>query len=385
MVKGRKPLKGEACCPGNRRRSETGHGAVARLFALLGILLVVLSAGCGSVGLTVTTVGAPASSATAAPSPGAEATSFTGTAAADDKATVSVVYGASLLQVMEEKIGPAFAKASGNGYQGEGKGAVALANLILDRQRDPDVFITPDAEVNSRLMGDKNGNLVRWYISFAGTELVMGYNPKSRFAADLERARNGELPWYEVVQTPGLRIGRPDPELAPLGYRVLFAFSLAEKKYGLTGFRKAVLGDDANPSQVFPAEELTARLETGQFDVVFFYRTNATPHSIPYIALPPEVNQSDPSLALLYATQTYTSPKKGTVSRGSPIIYTATVLEGAPHPAGGLEFVEFLLSAEGQKLLLEFGATPVGVLSGGEAVAIPPGLRTRVEGALPDS
>ena len=133
-------------------------------------------------------------------------------------------------------------------------------------------------------MGEKNGDLVRWYVTFAGTEVVIGYNPQSRFAADLERARLGEIPWYQVLQTPGLRIGRPDPELAPLGYRVLFAMSLAEGLYGVPGLRAQVLGPDQNEEQIFPAEELAARLEAGQLDVAFLYRATVVPIGLPYIA-----------------------------------------------------------------------------------------------------
>ena len=294
-----------------------------------------------------------------------------------------VLYGASLVQVLEQKLGPAFQKATGFGFQGEGMGAVAAANLMLGKQRTPDVFITPDADVNSRLMGEKNGDLVRWYVTFSSTEVVIGYNPKSRFAADLDRARLGEIPWYQVLQTPGLRIGRPDPELAPLGYRVLFALSLAEGFYGVGGLRAQILGPDQNEDQIFPAEELAARLEAGQLDVAFLYRASVVPLGISYIVLPPEVNQGQPALATLYATQSYRSEKKGVTYKGSPIVYTATVPVNAKHPAAGQAFVLFLLGEEGQTILHAAGIGVAGVLSGGDASSIPAEIRAVVQGALP--
>ena len=317
-----------------------------------------------------------------------------GTIAAPDAATtaisepkktemVEVLYGASLVQVLEQKMGPAFQKATGFGFQGEGMGAVAAANLMLEKQRTPDVFITPDADVNGRLMGEKNGDLVRWYVTFASTEVVIGYNPKSRFAADLDRARLGEIPWYQVLQTPGLRIGRPDPELAPLGYRVLFALSLAEGFYGVSGLRTQVLVKDQNEDQIFPAEELAARLDAGQLDVAFLYLASVVPLGIPYIALPPEVNQGRPSLATLYATQSYRSEKKGVTYKGSPIVYTATVPVNAKHPAAGQAFVLFLLGAEGQTILKEAGIGAAEVLSGGDASALPDTVKALVRGAIP--
>ena len=67
----------------------------------------------------------------------------TATSQSEKKETADVLYGASLVQVFEQKLGPAFEKATGFGFQGEGKGAVAAANLMLEKQRTPDVFITP--------------------------------------------------------------------------------------------------------------------------------------------------------------------------------------------------------------------------------------------------
>jgi molybdate/tungstate transport system substrate-binding protein len=296
--------------------------------------------------------------------------------------TVEVLYGASLVQVMEEKLGPAFSAATGSGFQGEGKGSVAAANLMLEGQRSPDVFITPDAEVNRRLMGAANKDLVRWFVTFAGTELVMAYNPKSRFAADLERAATGGARWYEVIDAPGVKIGRADPELAPLGYRTLFAFSLAEAYYGVAGLRTRILGQDANTDQIFPAEELVARLEAGQLDVAFVYRASVEPVGLPYVTLPAEVNQGDSGMAARYATQSYTSAKKGVTYTGAPIVYTATVLTTASHPAAAISFVLFLLSDEGRALLSQAGLGSVEARSGGDADAMPAEIRALVRGEL---
>ena len=335
------------------------------VWVLLILLAFVTAGGCGG---------------GATPAPDAAATA---TSQPEKAETADVLYGASLVQVLEQKMGPAFQKAAGFGFQGEGMGSVAAANLMLGKQRTPDVFITPDADVNNRLMGEKNGDLVRWYVSFASTEVVIGYNPKSRFAADLDRARLGEIPWYQVLQTPGLRIGRPDPELAPLGYRVLFALSLAESFYGVSGLRTQVLVTDQNEDQIFPAEELAARLEAGQLDVAFLYRASVVPLGIPYIVLPPEVNQGQPSLAASYATQSYRSEKKGVTYKGSPIVYTATVPVNAKHQAAGQAFVLFLLGTEGQAILKEAGIGAAEVLSGGDASALPDTVKPLVRGAIP--
>ena len=55
--------------------------------------------------------------------------------------------------------------------------------------------------------------------------MVIGYNPTSKFATDLQAASNGSKPWYQVLEEPGLRLGRTDPALDPKGVRTLRIFS----------------------------------------------------------------------------------------------------------------------------------------------------------------
>src|SRR5262249_41760076 len=95
--------------------------------------------------------------------------------------TVSVLYAGSLVDVMEQGIGPAFAKATGYGYQGFGAGSKAVAAQIKGKLRKGDVFISAAPSVNRTLMGASNGDWVDWYGAFATSPLVIGYSPSSRF------------------------------------------------------------------------------------------------------------------------------------------------------------------------------------------------------------
>ena len=136
---------------------------------------------------------------------------------------------------MEMDVGPAFSRATGYKYLGEAKGSLLSANLIKEKLRTPDVFISADPKVNQRLMGNENGDLVRWYATIFGNEMVLGYNPNSRFAAELKQVGTNDTRLYEILQEKGFRLGRGDPELEPKGYRTLFLFDLAERHYQLTG------------------------------------------------------------------------------------------------------------------------------------------------------
>ena len=152
--------------------------------------------------------------------------------ASPEDRTVSVLYAGSLAAVMENGVGPAFVKATGYGYQGEAQGSLGAAQMIRGRLRTPDVFISSDPAVNeSVLMGPQNGSMVKWFMVLASSQLVVGYNPRSKFAAKFEAAEANRIPWYEVLQTPGVRFGRGDPDIDPKGYRTLFMFGLAGQHY----------------------------------------------------------------------------------------------------------------------------------------------------------
>src|SRR5579863_7972162 len=98
--------------------------------------------------------------------------------------TVNVLYAGSLVNLMEHGIGPAFEKSTGETFHGFAGGSNGLANQIKGKLRQGDVFISASPRVDSNLMGPANGSWVSWYVSFAESPLMIGYNAASRFAAD---------------------------------------------------------------------------------------------------------------------------------------------------------------------------------------------------------
>src|ERR1700680_3938686 len=192
------------------------------------LLLGVLLAACGG----TTTTG---STATAAP-----------------KSKVSVAYAASLVNLMEKKVGPAFTQSTGYPYVGEGKGSSALANEIKGKLTFPDIFISASPAVNTTLMGATNGNYVSWYAPFCHSSLFIGYSSTSKFAADFQAVASGSKSWYSVLEQPGIRIGRTDPALDPKGVRTIIMTELAQTYYNQPGLSTKILGATNNSSQIFP-------------------------------------------------------------------------------------------------------------------------------------
>src|SRR5271165_2935281 len=303
---------------------------------------------------------------------------FSAASIAAEEAQVSVLYAGSLGNLMEMDVGPAFSRVTGYKYQGEAKGSLLSANLIKERLRTPDVFISADPKVNQRLMGNENGNLVRWYATIFGNEMVLGYNPDSRFAAELKKVGTNDTRLYEILQENGFRLGRGDPELEPKGYRTLFLFNLAEKLYQQPGLAERILN---NPEQrIFPEEQLVARLEAGQLDAGIFYRNEVAEHSLPFIGFPRELNLSDPDLDLQYGAATYVSPQ-GTKYAGSAIVYSITIPENARNRDGAVALVSFILSQEGRKIVEKHALRLIQPLVSGEVDAVPPTLQTALKKA----
>ncbi len=291
---------------------------------------------------------------------------------------VHVMYAGSLTRFFEKKLGPAFEAATGFTFQGEGKGSVAIANLIKGKAKTPDVFISADPTVDASLQGESNGNYVSWWAPFARTEMVIGWSPKSKFRKDFEEAQAGKRAWESVLEQPGIRLGRTDPELDPKGYRALFLFQLDEQRTGEHGEAQRILGPPNNPAQIFPEEQLVARLQIGELDAGIFYLIEAIEAELPHLRLPAAVNQGDPAQSSNYARATYTN-KKGVTFKGSSILYTTTIPSTVRRPRGAESFVQYLLGKTGQNILSSAGLLPVAPVLEGDPSALPSTLKPYVQ------
>lgn len=296
------------------------------------------------------------------------------------KGTVNVAYAGSLVNLMEHKLGPAFQQATGYTYQGKGAGSTALANQIKSKLIAPDVFISASAGAYQPLEGAANGNLVSWYMSFAATQMVIGYSPKSQFATQLQAAADGSVSWYSVLETAGLRLGRTDPALDPKGVNTIYTMQLAETYYTQPGLAKKLLGANDNPAQIFPEEELVARLTSGQLDAGFFYLNEVKDAGLPYITLPAQINLGDPSQKATYAQAHYTDAK-GNTTTGKPILYSITIPATAKNQAGAVAFVQYLLGSSGKNILTADGIQPIAITVSGDAAKVPSGLSQYAQGS----
>jgi molybdate/tungstate transport system substrate-binding protein len=236
---------------------------------------------------------------------------------------VDVLYAGSLLDLMQQQIGPAFQRATGYTVSGFSAGSTALASEIKGQTQQGDVFVSASPAVNTTLEGSANGDWVSWYAEFAASPLVLGYNPNSRFAHDLVTE-----PWYEVVDQPGFLLGRTDPTTDPKGVLAVDALDQAAAKYSVP----ALTALATSASNVFPETTLVGRLQAGQLDAGFFYGVEAA------------------------AAHLHTVDLVGTSLAGQ---YTVTILNRSAHRAAARAFLQFLLGKGGQRILRANGVEPI--------------------------
>lgn len=309
------------------------------------------------------------------------------------KGKVFVMYAASLIKTFEQTLGlgPSYEKKTGYTYSGEGRGSVQIANMILDGQRRPDVFVSAGTIPIMKLMMNNNNNadggignqqlnqpLAQWLVKFASAEMVIAYSPTSHFHLDLDKAKKGLIPWYRALSQPGFKFGRTDPELDPKGYYMVIAAKLANTYYNDKNIKQSILGQDRNPRQIFPEETLATTLETGQLDAIAAYKHEAIAKGLPYITLPSQINLGNPTFSDFYKKASYTSSTGKTVY-GEPIYFSVTIPEATvSNLAGAVSFVTFLVSSDGQRILQSQGLDYIKPIAEGKQDKIPIAIKNMI-------
>lgn len=261
----------------------------------------------------------------------------------DRPAELDVAYAGSMGAVMEGRVRAALA-ALGIDFHGRAQGATALARLIAAGTLRPDVFISATAEPLDIVAA--RGQVANM-APIAHTSMVIAYPSSSRFAAAWKRQ-----PWWQVLQQPGLRLGRSDPRTDPQGRNFIFVCRLAERYYRQPELAHRLLGNEINAAQIFSEASLTARLQTGQLDAAPAYRFQPAPFRLDWVDLPDAINLGSPP------AYPVTLSLEGTTYKPEPLDFLAAVLKGAPHPAAAHRFAQWLQGPEAQKILRDAGYGP---------------------------
>lgn len=231
-------------------------------------------------------------------------------------------------------------------FRMEAAGSLETIRKITELGKQADIVASADERLIQEYLIPDHAS---WSLAFAGNEMVIAQGHHSKRSDEISVDN-----WSEVLLEPGIAIGRSNPDLDPCGYRTVLLLQLAEKYYDKPGLTQEVL--EVSTMNVRPKEtDLIALLQTGHLDFIFTYRSIAVQHNLNYVALPDEINLSDPAFDMSYkqATTQIKGRKPGdlaTVS-GEAVIYGLTIPNNAPNKIIAERFVAFILSKSGQNIL----------------------------------
>jgi molybdate/tungstate transport system substrate-binding protein len=259
--------------------------------------------------------------------------------------TVVLYVAASLTRAMQPLV-DSLSKI-GITVQRESGASLEQARKITELGRIPDVIVLADYEVFPELLMPKD---VRWYADFARNRMVIAYTARSKYAAGLDSSS-----WTRILTRPDVEVGRTDPAIAPVGYRTVLMFELAEREHHDAGLAARLLAN-APPRDMRPdASQLAALLESGELDYIYDYESVAVAHGFRYVTLSRDIDLSDPTRAAAYAAVSMRIPSArpgdSITVTGQPIVYAMSIPVHAPHPAAAARFASLLLSARGRAWL----------------------------------
>jgi molybdate/tungstate transport system substrate-binding protein len=236
----------------------------------------------------------------------------------------------------------------------EPSGSLVCARKVTELKKECDIIASADYLVIDKLLIP---DYASWNIRFATNEIVIAYSDKSRYSS-LINADN----WMDILSKDDVVYARSDPDSDPCGYRTVITFKLAEKYYNKPGLTERMLAKDIDfirPKEV----DLIALIESNSIDYMFQYKSVAIQHGLKFIALPDDINLSDPAKEEIYnsVSMDVTGDKPGTKIKvnGDYINYSITILNNAPHKDAAIDFLCFMLSDEGMDIFRKNGQDPI--------------------------
>ena len=197
-----------------------------------------------------------------------------------------LIYVAASLTKPIQPVLDAYAARTGTVILRESGASLEHARKITELHRVPDLLLLADVEVISQLLVPKYAT---WYAEFARNRMVVAYTDRSKRAREITPDN-----WTKILQENDVEIGRTDPNLAPVGYRTLIMFDLAERYYKQPGLAASLL-QHAPERNIRPnAAELAALLAAGELDYIYDYQSVAESNGFRFIALPDAINLGDP-------------------------------------------------------------------------------------------
>lgn len=277
----------------------------------------------------------------------------------DLKGSITVLQASSLTELFKQAKHEFEAEHPGVKVLIEPGASMTLIRKVSDLQKEADVIAVADGNLIPKFLVPRH---VEEYTDFLTENIALIAGEDAKFG-DMITGGN----WPEVLLKEGVEYGVSNPDIAPVGYRTMMVWKLAEKHYkspGLYGkLRENLPRKNIRPNAV----ALLTLLKSGELDYVFDYGSLAKQHGLKVIPLPPQINLSDPAWETNYSTVSIDIPgeKPGEtkVIKGAPIVYGIAVLKSAPNRPAAQAFIDFLLSSRGKAIMADLGLSPLETAS----------------------
>jgi molybdate/tungstate transport system substrate-binding protein len=276
------------------------------------------------------------------------------------RSTEVVVFYASSLSAVLGDAAEAFQKANPQfRLRLEPSGSQVAVRKVVELGMRADIVAVADAGLIPKMMIPSHAT---WNAIFATNEIVLAHKDHSKFTDQITAAN-----WPEVLSREGVRLGRADPDTAPIGYQTLMVWQLAEASgsYGAggTGLAARLTAQCTREHVTHDEAELLSLLESRAVDYAFLFRSTAEDHHLKILTLPPEINLSRQDLAERYAAATVEVRMKqgqgqGRIT-GAPVTYGLAIPSKASHPDGAARFAAYLFGEAGRRLLERRGFHPL--------------------------
>jgi molybdate/tungstate transport system substrate-binding protein len=262
----------------------------------------------------------------------------------------------------------------------EPSGSQVAARKVVELGMRADIVAVADAKLIPKMMIPTHA---AWSAIFATNEIVLAHKDHSKFT-DQIKAEN----WVEILGRQGVRLGRADPDTAPLGYQTLMVWQLAEASGGpaAAGLLARLAAQCTKDHVTHDEAELLSLLESRAVDYAFLFRSTAEDHHLKILTLPPEINLSRQDLAARYAAASVeVRMQQGQGSArltGAPVTYGLTIPTHAPHAEAATRFLVFFLGDHGRRLLDRRGFHPLAHAQCAPCTGLPAPLASRLAPAV---
>jgi molybdate/tungstate transport system substrate-binding protein len=246
-------------------------------------------------------------------------------------------------------------------------GSVNLVREVMDG-KECAVLGSADYGLIPRLMFPEHAD---WYVIFASTQMTLRYTKESRYADQITPEN-----WYEILQQEGVTLWHPSADGDPGGYRALMVLQLAEQHYKIPGFYEKIRASHSK-------EMNRSTMQESRSGYSFGYGTRTMHDGARLMKLPNEINLSCIELKDTYRQASLKiggrKPGESMILQGEPILFGVTIPKHAANQDLAIEWLRFLLSDIGMKIVEQSGLTPVKPIIVSDPDKIPQALRSHVQ------